>query len=267
MNFQFWKYCLFIGLTFQTFLTGHEPSYKIIQDKGHIPILTPSLAQRQTLKLRLANGLEVYLISDPEAIQSGAVLTVQAGSWQDPNQYPGVAHFLEHLLFEGTKKRPSNWAISREIEKVGGEFNAYTTNERTCFYVRVLKKHIDMAIEILADIMQNSLLRREDIEREKKVVLKEIDLVLDEPRFYQWILLQKSLFKKHPCRYPTYGDKKHIKNLNEEKIRKFLENVTAPTGTTTMLRRQFWVRSTKKRGSVVIVIFSKTFSIVRLSIG
>ena len=178
-------------------------------------------------KIIMPNGLTViYEKRDSPAVV--VEIMIKTGSNHESEQERGISHFLEHLLFEGTKKRPSNWAISREIEKVGGEFNAYTTNERTCFYVRVLKKHIDMAIEILADIMQNSLLRREDIEREKKVVLKEIDLVLDEPRFYQWILLQKSLFKKHPCRYPTYGDKKHIKNLNEEKIRRFLEKYYFP---------------------------------------
>ncbi len=173
-------------------------------------------------KAVLKNGLTVIY----EKKKSPSVVVevmIKTGSNHESEEERGISHFLEHLLFEGTQKRPSNWTISREIEKVGGEFNAYTTNERTCFYVHVLKKHFEKALEVLADILQNSLLRKEDIQREKKVVLKEIDLVQDEPRFYQWILLQKSLFKKHPCKHPTYGERKHILALNQEKIRRFLQ--------------------------------------------
>ncbi len=175
----------------------------------------------------LFNGLTV-LYQEKKAASVVVEVMIKSGSNHESEKEKGISHFLEHLLFEGTKKRPSNLAITREIERVGGEFNAYTTNERTCFYVRVLKKHVDLALEILEDILKNSLLKDEDIEREKKVVIKEIDLVLDEPRFYQWILLQKKLFKKHPCRYPTYGDKKEILALNRKKIKRFLEQYYQP---------------------------------------
>ncbi|MBI2666161.1 insulinase family protein, partial [Candidatus Woesearchaeota archaeon] len=178
-------------------------------------------------KIVLPNGLTV-IYEKRKTLSVVIEIMVKTGSNHESEKERGISHFLEHLLFEGTIKRPSNWAISREIEKVGGEFNAYTTNERTCFYVQVLKKHFPIALEVLADIIQNSLLRTEDIEREKNVVLKEIDLVLDEPRFYQWILLQKSLFKTHPCKYPTYGDKKHIINLNKEKIKNFMDKYYYP---------------------------------------
>src|SRR3989338_7366002 len=179
------------------------------------------------IKTTLHNGLTI-IYEQRKSLSVVVEIMIKTGSNHESDEERGISHFLEHILFEGTVQRPSNWAISREIEKVGGEFNAYTTNERTCFYVRVLKKHVDIALQILADIMQNSLLRTEDIEREKKVVLKEVDLVLDEPRFYQWILLQKNLFKVHPCKYPTYGDKKHIQNLNREKITCFLQKYYYP---------------------------------------
>src|ERR1700722_2499098 len=92
---QFWKYFLILGICFNGIVLGEEvSSYTLVSNETHVPILTPSLAQRQTLKLRLPNGLEAYLIEDPEATHAGAVLTVQAGSWQDPDQFPGLAHFL-----------------------------------------------------------------------------------------------------------------------------------------------------------------------------
>lgn len=168
-------------------------------------------------KTILNNGLTV--IFEPKKINSVVieVMTKIGSNYESPSQR-GISHFIEHLLFEGTQKRPSNLLISNEIEKIGGEFNAYTTNERTCFYVKVLKKHFPVAVDILADIIQNPLFREKDIEKEKNIVLKEIALVNDEPRYYQWDLLQKNLYEKHPAKYPIYGDKKVIKKLNRQKI-------------------------------------------------
>jgi predicted Zn-dependent peptidase len=168
-------------------------------------------------KVVLSNGLTI--LHEPQKSKSVVVeVMVNIGSNQEKPSERGISHFIEHITFEGTKTRPSNHLISNEIEKVGGDFNAYTTNERTCFYVKVLKKHFHLAVEILADILQNSLFNLEEIKKEKNVVLKEIDLVNDEPKFYQWILLQQILFQKHPVRFPTYGDKKVIRDLTREKL-------------------------------------------------
>jgi predicted Zn-dependent peptidase len=168
-------------------------------------------------KITLNNGLKV--LYQPKKGNSVVVeVLVNVGSNHEQEHERGISHFLEHMVFEGTKKRPNNWLISNEIEKVGGNFNAYTTNERTCFYVKVLKKHFHLAVEVLADIIQNPLFRKEELDKEKNVVIKEIDLVNDEPKFYQWILLQKNLFKDHPAGLPTYGSKKVIQGLNREKV-------------------------------------------------
>ncbi len=153
---------------------------------------------------------------------------VRVGSNNEALSERGISHFLEHILFEGTTSRPTNREISNEIEKIGGDFNAYTTNERTCFYVKVLRKHFSIAVEILADILQHPLFREKDINKEKKVVIKEIDMVNDEPRYYQWVLLQKHLFEKHPAKYPTYGDKKVINGLNQAKVAAYFRKHYVP---------------------------------------
>ncbi len=150
-------------------------------------------------------------------------LMVNVGSNHEQEGERGISHFLEHVLFEGTVKRPTNQIITNEIERIGGDFNAYTTNERTCFYVKVLRKHFPKAIEILADIIQNSLLKEENIEKEKQIIIKEIDMVHDEPRYYQWVLLQNELFRKHPCRNPTYGNRKAIQSLQRQDILRYLQ--------------------------------------------
>ena len=163
-------------------------------------------------KIVLPNGLKVIYQHRPGNSVVVEVM-VKVGSNHELPEERGIAHFLEHILFEGTTKRPTNREISNEIEKIGGDFNAYTTNERTCFYVKVLKKHFQKAVEILAEILQQPLFAEEHIAKEKNVVLKEIDMVHDEPSYYQWILLQQNLFKKAPCKFPTYGDRKVIKNF------------------------------------------------------
>lgn len=178
-------------------------------------------------KVVLPNGLTIIY----EHKQSKAVVLevmVKVGSNDEKKQERGVTHFIEHMLFEGTKKRPTNWQISNEIERVGGDFNAYTTNERTCFYIKVLKKHFSLAVDVLADMLQNPLFKEEHITKEKNIVIKEIDLMNDEPKYYQWILLQRTLFQKHPCRFPTYGEKKVLRALHKTAIQRYFKKYYLP---------------------------------------
>ena len=168
-------------------------------------------------EITLKNGLKV-LYEQKERNAVVVQIMIKTGSNHEAKDERGISHFLEHILFEGTVKRPTNQEISNEIESIGGDFNAYTTNERTCFYIKVLNKHFHKATDILADIMLHSLFKEEHIAKEKNIVLKEIDMVNDEPSYYQWLLLQSNIFKNHPARHPTYGDRKIIKNLTRKKI-------------------------------------------------
>ena len=175
----------------------------------------------------LRNGLKVLYQEKKGNMVIIQVLVNVGSNDENPEEY-GISHFLEHVLFEGTAKRPTNLDISNEIEKIGGDFNAYTTNERTCFYIKVLKKHFIKAVDVLADMMQNSIFKEEHVNKEKNIVLKEIDMVHDEPSFYQWILLQKNVFAEHPAKQPTYGNRKVIENLSREKVLKFYKNYYSP---------------------------------------
>ncbi len=168
-------------------------------------------------KLKLKNGLTIIVEKKPiETITIQA--TVKVGSNNENKKINGISHFIEHMLFEGTKKRPNSQIISNEIESLGGELNAYTCNERTCFYIRVPKKHFGKALDITADILQNPLFNEKNIEKERKIILKEIDLHKDEPRFHQWILFTKTLFKKHPARLPTYGTVEAVKRITRKDL-------------------------------------------------
>src|SRR3989344_3769733 len=178
-------------------------------------------------KVVLANGLTVLYY--PKKSNSVVVeVMINVGSCHEKPDERGISHFLEHILFEGTSKRADNKEISNEIERIGGDFNAYTSTAKTCFYAKVLRKHFSIAVDVLADILQNPLLRETDIKKEKNVVLKEIAMIYDEPRYHQWILLQQNLFEKHPCRFPTYGDERVIKALNRKKVEQFFKKYYVP---------------------------------------
>ncbi len=104
-----------------------------IQDASSLPLLSPDFAERKTIKMRLDNGLELLLISDPRSDNSAAALSVEAGSWNDPAEFPGMAHFCEHMLFMGTQKYPDENEFMAQVSDHGGMTNAMTTSDRTVY--------------------------------------------------------------------------------------------------------------------------------------
>ena len=173
-------------------------------------------------KLVLPNGLTVlYQKKKSKTVVVQAL--VKAGSNHEPEGERGVAHMMEHLLFEGTFKRPSGKLIANEIEKLGGDFNAYTSFNRTSYYIKVLNKHFSIAMDVLGDVLQNPLFQKKDFERERGVVLKEINMIYDDPRSYQWVLMQGKLYREHPARFPSYGSVADLKEMKVRTVRSFFE--------------------------------------------
>jgi len=168
-------------------------------------------------KYSLPNGLTV--IEEKRDSASVTVqVTVKVGSNSERKGIRGISHFIEHMLFEGTKKRKDAKEISSEIEKLGGDLNAFTDNVRTSYYAKVPKKYAERAFEILADALKNSIFRQENIEKERDVILKEINIFNDESRFFQWILFQGLLFRNHPSKYPAYGTVEDVKKTTRKDI-------------------------------------------------
>ena len=212
------------GVTGGCPLRGRSPfpsHVENFEDAMHIPKTQTFIFQRFNYftmnKYSLSNGLTVIeekRNSDSLTIQ----IAIKVGSNHEISGMRGISHFIEHMLFEGTKKRKGAKEISNEIESLGGEINAYTNNVRTCFYIKVPKKHYKKAFDILSDITKNSLFREEDLEKERKVILKEINIFNDDPRHYQWILFEKNVFKTHPSKYPAYGVIEDVKKMNRKDL-------------------------------------------------
>jgi len=178
-------------------------------------------------KYKLKNGLT--LIHEKKSGNAVAIeILVKVGSNYENKNLFGISHFLEHMIFEGTKKRKRGRDISNEIEKLGGDVNAYTTTDRTVFFIKILNKYFDKALDVLADIIQNSVFSRKIVEKERKVILKEIDMVNDQPRFFQWILFQKNLFSENNAKNPTYGTIEAVSKISREDIMDYYNKYYVP---------------------------------------
>lgn len=174
----------------------------------------------------LKNGLTV--IYDERDTDSVAVeILVRVGSNNEDDKTRGLSHFLEHMLFEGTKKR-TNKEIAREIESVGGEMNAATTNERTFFYIHILGKYLEKTLEILADIIKNSVFDEKNFEKERKIILEEISMIQDDPKIFQFDFFLSKLFKKHPTKYSVIGTRDSIKKMKREDMINYFKKYYVP---------------------------------------
>src|SRR3954466_15270358 len=161
----------------------------------------PSTAQKRVLP----NGLTIIAQED----RSAPVASVQAwcgtGSIdEDAHLGAGLSHILEHMLFKGTKTRPAN-AIAQKIQDVGGYINAYTSFDRTVFWIDVPKDGVSVAIDVLADTMMNSTLPTEEYAKEQEVIRREFAMGMDDPDRMAGQLLFATAFQRHPYRLPVIG--------------------------------------------------------------
>jgi len=182
----------------------------------------------------MKNGLKIIYLektSNSVCIE----VNVRVGSNNEDESVAGISHFIEHMLFEGTKRRPDSFQISNEIEKLGGDLNAATSNDRTFFYTRVPNKHFDIALDVISDIITGPLFDAEKIEKEKNIVKDEIKLVNDQPRYFQWILFQKALYRDHPAGRPIYGYTRAIEELDREKITEYYSKYYNPDNMTIVI--------------------------------
>lgn len=175
-------------------------------------------------KKKLNSGLEI--ITAPMAgTKTAAVLFIAAtGSRFENKDNSGISHFLEHMFFKGTAKRPSALKISSELDRVGGEYNAFTGKEYTGFYVKVESSQLALAMDVLSDMILNSKFAEAEIEREKGVVMEELNMYLDNPLYYIDDLFEQCLYGDTPAGRDTVGDKKSIAGFSREKVLKYFSS-------------------------------------------
>jgi predicted Zn-dependent peptidase len=175
----------------------------------------------------LKNGLRVVL---NKTNNSGIVhcgIMIGGGSRDETTKNNGVAHFIEHTVFKGTKKRKS-YGILNRLESVGGDLNAYTTREKTCFYSAVLKPYFERSVELLSDIVFNPTFPDDGIKKEKSVIQEEIEMYLDSPEESIYDEFQKNLFPGHPLGFSILGTNDSLKAIDRSAIIDFRKAVYVP---------------------------------------
>ena len=168
-------------------------------------------------KTQLDNGIKIVTEKIPHFYSVSIGIWIKTGSRYEKKELQGICHFIEHMLFKGTI-RHSAFEIAKCIDSVGGFLNAFTAKEYTCFYAKVLKQHLPLAVDLLSDIFLNSLFSPEDIEKERSVILQEIHMIKDTPDDYIQDLFNTAYFYGHPLGYPIQGEIETIQRLDKEII-------------------------------------------------
>lgn len=173
-------------------------------------------------KHTLTNGLTLLAIPMPSVKSVTGLLLVGAGSRYEDKRINGLSHFLEHMPAKGTKKRPTALAIAEEIDSVGGENNAFTGKEYTGYYIKAAQTHLEMIVDVLSDMVLNPLLREKDIEKERGVILEEINMYEDMPPWKIGKNFERLLYGDTPLGRQTIGTKENIRKTRREDFVKFL---------------------------------------------
>jgi predicted Zn-dependent peptidase len=174
--------------------------------------------QRDTLD----NGLRVLTADLPYAQSVAVVIMLAAGSRYETPESSGIAHFAEHMFFKGTERRPSARQIAGEIDAIGGEFNAFTGKEATTYYVKCAAEHRDVALDVLVDMLRNSRFDAEEIEREKGVIVEEMNMYYDTPRDYIGGVYEELLWGDQPLGRDIIGRKETIRAATRETFTDYL---------------------------------------------
>jgi predicted Zn-dependent peptidase len=172
-------------------------------------------------KTVLKNGIRIISENIPHSYSVTIGIWVTNGSRHECRETNGVAHFIEHLLFKGTKRRTA-LDISREIDSVGGILNAFTSREFVCYYTKVLDKFLPKAVDLLSDIFLNSQFDSEEIEKERKVILQEINMQEDTPDDYIHDLFSQNLWRGHPLGMPIIGNEKSVGRLDRDFVMRYM---------------------------------------------
>src|SRR5213082_1872239 len=188
----------------------------------------PNTAQRWTL----ANGLTLIVQED----RSAPVASVQAwcatgSTTEDKHLGAGLSHILEHMLFKGTNTRSTN-EIAQKIQDVGGYINAYTSFDRTVFWIDVPKDGAVTALDILADAMMNSTLPPEEYMKEQEVIRREFAMGMDDPDRMAGLLLFSTAYQVHPYRFPVIGELEIYNQLTQEQVMQYYKTRYVPNNLT-----------------------------------
>lgn len=187
----------------------------------------------------LSNGLRVILVPISEMASATTLVMVGAGSRYETKANSGVSHFLEHMAFKGTKNRPTAREISSLIDGIGAESNAFTSKEITGYYIKSSYEHVDLALDVLSDMLSNLLLDPEEIKRESGVILEEINLNEDTPTRKIGDIFERVLYGDTPMGWDIAGDKETVKKLTQKDFIDYMKSLYSADNMTVVVAGKF----------------------------
>jgi predicted Zn-dependent peptidase len=179
-------------------------------------------------KTTLGNGIRVVTAPMPQGGSVSCFIMLAAGARYETPGSKGIAHFAEHMFFKGTEQRPTARTIATEIDAIGGEFNAFTGKELTGYYVKCGSETRDVAFDVLGDMLLNSRFEPDEIEKEKGVILEEMNVYLDTPQRYVGNVYDRLLFADQPLGWDILGTKETIEGATRETFTSYLDTWYRP---------------------------------------
>jgi predicted Zn-dependent peptidase len=177
----------------------------------------------------LANGIRLLTAPMPNVQSTSCFLMFAAGSRYETAETNGIAHFAEHMFFKGTERRPTAKDIAVEVDSIGGEFNAFTGKEYTGYYVRCAAEHAPVAFDVLVDMIRHSRFDEDEIEREKGVIVEEMNMYFDTPRDYLGGLYENLLYGDQPLGWDIIGRKETVRGATRDTFLDYIGRWYQPT--------------------------------------
>ncbi len=182
-------------------------------------------------KTTLKNGLRIITVPQKETKATTVLVMVKTGSKYEERETSGISHFLEHMLFKGTEKNKEPKDVAEQLDKVGGDYNAFTGEEYTGYYAKVDMMHFDVALDWVSDIFLNSKIPAKEIEKERGVIIEEINMYTDNPMMYIDELWKKVLYGDQPAGWDVAGTKKTVSSIKRNDILKYINSQYAAKNT------------------------------------
>ncbi len=176
----------------------------------------------------LTNGIRVITEHMPHVRSVSMGIWIGTGSRRETPEENGISHFIEHMVFKGTKNRSAE-EIARSVDSIGGGLDAFTAKEMVSYNTKVLDEHLPLAFDVLADLVRNPLFREEDIEKERGVILEELKMEVDNPEYLLHEIFSSNFWKDHPLGKPILGTRETIKKFHREMLENYYGRIYAPS--------------------------------------
>jgi len=179
-------------------------------------------------KAKLKNGIRLITIPNKSTKAVTVLILFPVGSRYETKDIGGVSHFIEHMMFKGTEKRPSSLDISKELDSVGAEFNAFTSKDFTGYYVKASAEKIELAYDILSDMLFQSKFDQGELDKERGVIVEEINMYEDNPLMYVESLFEELVFGDQPLGWQIAGTREIIKTVPRQKLMDYMHKYYQP---------------------------------------